>query len=99
MTIRHAAIFRLKHAEGSAEEAAFLVALAGLHSIPGVGDFAIAREVSPKNAFAIAVSMTFADRVAYDYYNDHPTHVDFVNNRWMPEVADFMEHDTVPLAP
>ena len=95
--IRHAALFRLKHAAGSAEEADFLRTLAGLAAIPGVQDFEIARETSPKNGFAFAVSMRFADQAAYDAYNDHPAHVAFVQGRWVPEVAEFMEHDTVAL--
>ncbi len=96
--IRHAALFRLKHAPGSAAEADFLTAVAALGSIPGVGDFAIAQEISPKNDFSFAVSMTFADHAAYSAYNDHPLHVAFVQGRWLPEVAAFMEHDTVELA-
>jgi hypothetical protein len=96
--IRHAALFRLHHASGSAEEAAFLAALATLASVPGVEDFEIARETSPKNDFAFAVSMRFADRAAYDAYDSHPLHAAFVRDRWLPEVAAFMEHDTVALA-
>lgn len=96
--IRHAALFRLKHPAGSAEEHSFLEALAGLAAIPGVGDFQIARETSPKNAYAFAVSMIFADQAAYDGYNGHPLHVAFVEGRWLPEVAEFMEHDTVALS-
>ena len=95
--IRHAAIFRLHHAKGSDAETSFLTALAGLGAIPGVDDFAISRETSPKNAFDYAVSMNFADQSAYDAYNGHTLHVAFVNDRWIPEVAEFMEHDTVPL--
>jgi hypothetical protein len=95
--IRHAAIFRLHHPAGSAEEASFLEALSGLAAIPGVADFQIGREISPKNDFDFAVSMMFADQVAYDGYNNHPDHVSFVNGRWVPEVAGFMEHDTVAL--
>jgi hypothetical protein len=95
--IRHAALFRLRHRSGSPEEAAFLAALATLASIPGVDDFEIARETSPKNDFAFAVSMRFADQAAYDAYNGHPLHVAFVRDRWEPEVAAFMEHDTAPL--
>jgi len=41
--IRHAAIFGLKHPQGSAEEKSFLAALAVLRTIPGVGNFEIAR--------------------------------------------------------
>ncbi|MEI6800089.1 MAG: Dabb family protein [Pseudomonadota bacterium] len=95
--IRHAAIFRLVHPAGSAAEASFLGALADLAAINGVGDFQIAREVSPKNDFGFAVSMTFADAAAYAAYNVHPAHVEFVEKRWIPEVAQFMEHDTVAL--
>ena len=97
MTIRHAALFRLHHARGSAAEADFLSALAGLAAVPGVQDFAISREVSPKNPYAFAVSMTFSDPAAYAAYNDHPAHVAFVQTRWLPEVAEFMEHDTIAL--
>jgi heme-degrading monooxygenase HmoA len=95
--IRHAAIFRLKHAKGSAEEKSFLAALGELHNIPGVENFEIARETSPKNALDFAVSMIFADQAAYDGYNNHPSHVACVQSRWIPEVAEFMEHDTVKM--
>ena len=95
--IRHAALFRLTHAAGSAQEASFLAALAELAAIPGVGHFEIAREISPKNDFAFAVSMIFTDAAAYAAYNQHPGHVAFVQGRWIPEVASFMEHDTVAL--
>lgn len=95
--IRHAALFRLSHDAGSQAEADFLATLAGLKAIPGVDDFQIAREISPKNAFTFAVSMNFADQAAYDAYNSHPQHVAFVQGRWIPEVAEFMEHDTVAL--
>lgn len=95
--IRHSAIFRLKHPDGSPEEAAFLQALGALAEIPGVGDFHIAREVSPKNPFRFAVVMTFADQAAYDFYNLHPLHVAFVRDRWLPEVVEFLEHDIMQL--
>lgn len=95
--IRHAALFRLTHAAGSPQEASFLAALAELGQIPGVTEFQISREISPKNAFVFAVSMVFADQEAYDGYNLHPLHQRFVTERWIPEVAEFMEHDTAAL--
>ena len=95
--IRHAALFRLSHPAGSAAEADFLRALAALESISGVEAFQIARETSPKNPYTFAVSMNFADQAAYRHYNDHPQHVAFVQDRWLPEVAEFMEHDTEAL--
>lgn len=96
--IRHAAIFRLTHSKGSSDEADFLSALSGLRTIPGVLDFVVSREISAKNPFDFAVSMQFATQADYSAYNDHPQHVAFVQTRWLPEVAAFMEHDTVPLA-
>ncbi len=95
--IRHAAIFKLKHAKGSAEETRFLAAIRGLKSIPGVERFELARETSPKNEYDFVVSMYFRDDAAYHAYNVHPLHVAFVEDRWVPEVARFMEHDSMEL--
>ena len=39
--------------------------------------------------------MEFADRAAYDGYNDHPDHVRFVESRWLVEVDEFLEIDYV----
>ena len=50
-------------------------------------------EVSPKNDYRHGVSMEFADRAAYAAYDAHPDHVAFVRDRWVPEVADFLEID------
>jgi Stress responsive A/B Barrel Domain len=95
--IRHTAVFRLKHARGSAEEADFLAAAAKLKAIPGVEKFEVLRQVSPKSEFTFGVSMEFADQTAYDGYNLHPDHVAFVEGRWIPEVAAFTEIDYVAL--
>ncbi|WP_203580316.1 Dabb family protein [Microbacterium hibisci] len=96
MPIQHTVVFRLSHAPGSPEEAAFLTdARAALTSIPGVEDFRVNRQVSPKSDLAHQFSMVFADDAAYQAYNDHPTHVAFVAERWVPEVASFQEYDFV----
>ena len=95
--IRHTAVFRLKHAAGSAAEADFLGALRKLKSIPGVEKFEVLRQVSPKSEFKFGVSMEFAGQAAYDGYNIHPDHVAFVQTRWIPEIAAFTEIDYLPL--
>jgi heme-degrading monooxygenase HmoA len=95
--IRHTAVFRLKHAVGSAAERSFLAANRALKDIPGVNAFEMLRQVSPKNEFTIGVSVEFADDAAYQGYNNHPAHVAFVRDRWVPEVAAFMEIDYVEL--
>jgi hypothetical protein len=91
--IRHTVVFRLKHAAGSVEEADFLEAARGLAEIPGVERFERLRQVSPKNDYRFGLSMEFADEAAYSAYNEHPDHVAFVRDRWLPEVAAFMEID------
>jgi Stress responsive A/B Barrel Domain len=91
--IRHTVAFTPRHDPGSAEEADFLAAGAALASIPGVEAFEVLREVSPKNGFRFGFSMEFADQAAYDGYNEDPRHVAFVQQRWIPEVADFLEID------
>ena len=96
MSIRHTVVFRLVHAPGSEPSERFLAdARAGLTSIPGVQDFVISEQVSPKSDLTHQFAMTFTDQAAYDAYNTHPTHVDFVATRWIPEVAEFQEYDFV----
>ena len=91
--IRHTVVFRLKHPRGSTAEAAFLKAADVLNAIPGVENFEKLRQVSSKNDFDFGFSMTFKSRKEYNYYDNHPDHVNFVQNRWIPEVAKFMEID------
>jgi hypothetical protein len=91
--IRHTVVFTPRHDPGSPEEADFLAAGAALASIPGVEAFEVLREVSPKNGYRFGFSMEFADQAAYDGYNENPRHVAFVQERWIPEVADFLEID------
>lgn len=96
--IRHTVAFRLVHAPGSSQESDFLATARELASIPGVERFEQLAQTSAKNDFAFGFSMEFADAAAYDVYNQHPTHTRFVQDRWIPEVADFLELDYEPLA-
>jgi hypothetical protein len=96
--IRHTVVFRLKHAEGSAEEKKFLAdAKRILTAIPGVERFEQMQQVSPKNDYRFGFSMEFAGQAAYSAYNDHSDHVAFVRDRWLAEVEAFLEIDYVPL--
>ena len=40
--------------------------------------------------------MEFDGAEAYAAYNAHPDHVRFVEERWIPEVADFLEINYAP---
>ena len=60
---------------------------------------ALLRQVGAKSEFRFGISMEFADQRAYDGYNEHPAHVRFVSERWVPEVSDFLELDSAPLGP
>jgi quinol monooxygenase YgiN len=95
--IRHTVAFRLHHAPGSTEEAEFLAAARALADIPGVEAYEQLRQTSAKNDFTFGFSMEFADQAAYDGYSSHPVHSAFVADRWVPEVADFLEIDYTPL--
>ncbi len=95
--IRHTVVFRLKHTSGSAAEASFLKEAMKLVAIAEVQKFEQLRQVSPKNSYSFGFSMEFADQAEYTVYNEHPLHVAFVRDRWVPEVAEFMEIDYVPL--
>lgn len=91
--IRHTVVFTLKHASGSAGETSFLAEARVLANIPGVEKFEQLRQTSKKNDFSFGFSMEFANQAAYDAYNIHPDHKGFVEGRWIPEVAEFMEID------
>ncbi|GAA1723586.1 Dabb family protein [Microbacterium paludicola] len=96
MAILHTVVFTLAHAAGSPEEARFLEdGRRILTGIPGVEDFTVREQVSPKSDLRWQFSMRFADRAAYDAYNAYPAHVGFVEQRWTTEVARFQEYDFV----
>jgi hypothetical protein len=96
--IRHTVVFRLKHPAGSSAERDFLAAAQALVSIPGVEKFELLRQVGKKCAYTFGISMEFADAEVYARYNDHPAHVRFVQERWLAEVADFLEIDYAPFS-
>ena len=92
--IRHTVAFTLRHEPGSAEAESFLAdGTRILTGIPGVEGFECLRQVSAKNPHQYGFSMEFADQAGYSAYNDHPDHVAFVAERWVPEVSDFLEAD------
>lgn len=97
--IRHTVTFRLRHAPGSAAERDFMQAACELAKIEGVRKFECLRQTSPKNNFTFGLSMEFADAAAYGLYSAHPDHTAFVQQRWIPEVEEFMELDYVAHAP
>lgn len=95
--IRHTVVFVLHHAPGCEAEKNFLDVSLVLGTIPTVRKFERLKQVSPKNDFNFGFSMEFDNQADYSTYNDHPLHVAFVRDRWIPEVKTFMEIDYVSL--
>ncbi|HQX52087.1 MAG TPA: Dabb family protein [Planctomycetaceae bacterium] len=95
--IEHTVTFRLIHAQGSPKEAEFLNVAAELAAIPGVQQFQIRRQTSSKNPHTFGISMQFATHSEFLAYCEHPAHMDFVQQRWLSEVAEFLEADFEPL--
>ena len=91
--IRHTVTFKLKHQSGSTEESEFLGAARKLSSLPSVQKFECLKEIGKKNNFDFGLSMEFEDMDAYEANNNHPDHIDFVKNTWIPQVIDFIEID------
>jgi hypothetical protein len=92
--IKHMVIFNLNHEAGSPEAAQFLEDGRDiLSSIPNVTNFKAFNQISIKNDYDYGFSMDFADQAAYTFYNEHPKHTDFVENRWLKEVSRFLEID------
>jgi hypothetical protein len=91
--IRHTVAFTLKHPSNSQQEKDFLEAALLLANISSVKNFERLKQISPKNNFTFGFSMEFENQEGYDFYNNHPDHVDFVQKRWIPEVSNFLEID------
>ena len=97
--IQHTVAFRLVHPAGSAEEAEFLgTARTTLTGVPGVRDFTVSRQVSPKSPLTFQFSMVFGADAAFAADDAHPDPRGWVAPRGVPEVAEFQELDLVPLA-
>ena len=92
MKIQHTVVLRLNDGANADQ---FLVGARGLAEIAGVLDFEVLRQVGSKNDFTHGLSMWFEDQSAYDSYTRHPDHLKFVNDVWLPNVADFLELDYV----
>ena len=95
--IRHSVVFSLPYPPFSQPETEFLHAAERLRHIPGVARFELHRQVSPKNPFALGISMEFEDSRALERYMSDPVHSEFVQTRWIPEVTDFLEIDLEPV--
>ena len=97
--IQHTVVFRLVHTSGSAAETEFLKKAKALGELPNVVNLQVLKQVSKKNNYTFGLSMFFESESAYQAYNNHPHHIDFVNNVWLPEDAEFMEIDYVDAQP
>ncbi len=92
--IKHMVIFCLKHDKDSPEEKKFLQdGESLLKQIPGVNNFEVLKQTSSKNDYDFGFSMEFNDEQAYEIYSKHPSHVSFVEERWLKEVIRFLEID------
>lgn len=96
--IQHTVVFKLKHASGSSEEQVFLEKAKALGKLPNVIELKVQRQVGKKNNFDFGLTMFFMSQQTYDEYNNHPDHLSFVNNIWIPEVEEFLEIDYVEMS-
>ncbi len=92
-SIRHSVIFTFNERMTSDEKEVFFDEVRKLSTISGVENFEIVKQVSVKNKFENGILMKFKNNEAYQYYNNHPDHVAFVQNIWLKQVHDFLEID------
>ncbi|UUO06432.1 Dabb family protein [Blastopirellula sp. J2-11] len=95
--IEHTVTFRLKPSLEPQIVSDFMQVASELANIPGVQEFAIRRQVSPKCAHSFGITMKFDSQATYDHYSSHPMHEAFVKNYWLKHVEDFQEVDFLPL--
>lgn len=94
--IKHSVIFKLKNTIDPTQQGSFFSAAGQLSAIPGVLNFEIHLQVSPKNNYEYGISMEFASQSDYDQYNNHPAHQAFIEKYWLTCVAEFLEIDYEP---
>lgn len=90
--IQHTVAFRL---DASVDADVFWGRVSELSGIAGVEQFQVLRQIGTKNDFTHALSMYFESQADYDAYSEHPNHVAFVEEAWLPSVAEFIELDYV----
>jgi Stress responsive A/B Barrel Domain. len=91
--VRHSVIFKFKQSVDSAAAQNFFTAAKKLSIISGVESFEVLRQVSKKNNYEFGLCMQFANEEVYQQYNDHPMHVQFINEYWVNYIEDFLEID------
>lgn len=91
--LRHSVILKLKSDISTEEKQAFFEAVDALATLPNVQKFEVLKQISPKNKFEYGISMEFDSQEEYDTYSNHPQHVAFIENWWIPNVEDFLEID------
>jgi len=97
--IQHTVFFELRHTPGSSDEARFFASAEALAELPDVHHFRRVEEISPKNPYRHGLLMTFETPAAYARYNEHPAHLAFVEEFWIPNVTRFIEIDFVAPPP
>ncbi|MFZ9661711.1 MAG: Dabb family protein [Chitinophagaceae bacterium] len=95
--IKHSVIFNFKPEIDSSRMKLFFSAADKLADIPGVIDFRKWKQVSVKNTYQYGLTMEFDSNDELQKYIDHTTHATFINEQWIPCVADFLEIDYEPL--
>ncbi|MHA8087390.1 Dabb family protein [Aquirufa sp. Wall-65K1] len=91
--IHHSVFLHFKSTINQEQQDLFFVEAKKLAQIPGVQNFQCLKEISPKNPYEFGLIMQFENVALYEAYTNHPDHVHFVENIWIPSVADFQEID------
>jgi hypothetical protein len=92
--ILHTVIFDLKYPMGAVEAEKFLTdGYNILTKVPGVHDFQVLYQCSPKNDYRYGFFMRFTNQADFEAYTAHPDHSRFVSERWDMEVTRFQESD------
>lgn len=91
--IYHSVFLQFKSELSQEQRDTFFAAAKKLAHIPGVQSFQCLQEISPKNSFEYGLIMQFETDAVYQAYTQHPDHVRFVEQVWIPAVASFQEID------
>ncbi len=91
--IKHSVIYTFKSSVNDKEKQSFFEAASSLSAIPGVKNFEMLKQVSPKNKYEYGIAMVFDNAQTYEDYNTHPAHQEFLEKYWFVYIEEFLEID------
>ncbi|RUX22296.1 hypothetical protein EOA13_36225 [Mesorhizobium sp. M7A.F.Ca.US.011.01.1.1] len=89
--MQHMAVFNLRYAPESSEEASFIKTIEYLGTLQGVKNYKVWRQTGAQADFAFAISMEFETVADFRSYMLNEDHLNFAYDKWYPHIRNSMD--------